>query len=296
MSETKNCVETLQCALTEEEVAGYSQEMADLNQTKVKVDAEKKEVVKEFGARLQKYEAEINVLSLKIITKKEARDVNCYWEFNFDSGEKILFRTDTGEAVKMEVISAIERQRYMEFIESKNEDGEISQAVKKAKGKCPHCGAKDGKEHFSACPNAETPEVEGEPIVEEEELPATQDHPDTVLPEPEDDGPKIGGVCEEPEDEVTETTSDDSPDDCFGTFATDDSECSECDRKGDCEKESPTPEAEDAVTEEPAEEPEDKTFTYTCRQCEGGFDEPKDVDDDGIDDSICPICGSNSWL
>lgn len=296
MSETKNCVETLQCALTEEEVAGYSQEMADLNQTKVKVDAEKKEVVKEFGARLQKYEAEINVLSLKIITKKEARDVNCYWEFNFDSGEKILFRTDTGEAVKMEVISAIERQRHMEFIESKNEGGEMSQAIKKAENKCPHCGAKDGKEHFSACPNAETPEVEEEPIVEEEELPATQDHPDTVLPEPEDDGPKIGGVCEEPEDEVTEPTSDDGPEDCFGTFASDDSECKECDRKKDCKKETPEPEAKEEAPEKPAEEPEEKTFQYTCKECGGDFDTYNGVGNEEDAETSCPICGTTDFV
>lgn len=265
--ERKDCVETLSCALTEDQVAGYSQDMAGLHQTKLEVEDQKKEMTKDFGARIQKFESDIHVLSRKITTKKEARDVNCFWEFDYTSGEKTLTRTDTGKVVKKETISAIERQRYIEFVEKKNSSGEMAQAMddaeknqsEKAAGKCPHCGTKDGKKHFSTCPNAETVEKEV----------------------PEEDGPAADDI---PESE-----------DCFGTFASGSSECAKCDRVDDCKKDTPeeTEPAKEEVTEEPVEK-EEKGLFYTCRQCKKGFDEYIDLNN-GEGDTTCPHCKAVNW-
>jgi hypothetical protein len=302
-TEIQDCVEHLSCALTEEEVAKYSQEMAELNQRKVEVEAEKKEKMKDYGAKLQHLESGVNVLGRKVITKKEARDVNCFWEFNFDEGEKVLYRKDTGERVKGETISAMERQRHMEFIESKNENGEMSQAVKKAedkkaekKEKKPEPEkeqaveglaeqAEETKQHIadnaknimeSVAGSEGTEEAEGEPGHEE-----SSDGPDEAK-------------------EEGEPASDDAPEDCFGTFVDDDPECGNCDRVKDCSEATPPPEAveEEETPVEAAEVPKDegeKTHTYTCAQCGEGFDEPKDVEEDGIDNSACSICGATNW-
>lgn len=306
--ERKDCVEHLSCELNEDELAKYSQEMAELNQRKVEVEAEKKEAMKDYGAKLQHLESGVNVLGRKIITRKEARDVNCFWEFDYASGEKTLVRTDTGETVKKETISAIERQRYIEFVEKENENGEISQAVKKAEekkaekknDKCPHCGAKEGKEHFSACPNVEVTEGEGTDETEE---------PGDELPEATDESPEEGEEQEpdqtkgEPE-EMTEPSADDMPEseDCFGTFDSNDAECANCDRLDDCAKETldeskeTSPEGErevEAAAGEEAPEKSDKTPFYTCRKCKEGFDEYVDKGE-GVWE--CPHCKSDSWM
>lgn len=318
--ERKDCVETLSCALTEEQVAGYSQDMAGLHQTKLEVEDQKKEMTKDFGARIQKFESDIHVLSRKITTKKEARDVNCFWEFDYSKGEKTLFRTDTGEAVKVETISAIERQRYIEFVEKENKDGEISQAVKKAEEKnkkapkskvvekterdksCPDCGAPEGEEHSEGCPTLMpeegTEETEGSPGQEE----SGDDTPE--VPEEEETPPK-GPVQEEVVEVSDGVGEEDDGGDCFGTFDSNDAECANCNKKDDCYTETSRKRLEEAEGKEPAveeqEEPkseeegaevEAKPF-YTCKQCGKGFNEYVDKGD-GIWE--CPHCNSDSWM
>ena len=330
--ERKDCVEHLSCELNEDELAKYSQEMAELNQRKVEVEAEKKEAMKDYGAKLQHLKSGVNVLGRKIITRKEARDVNCFWEFDYASGEKTLIRTDTGETVKKETIFAIERQRYIEFVEKDNKDGEMAQAVKKAeekkpvkkKSKCPHCGAKEGKEHFSACPNAEVAEEvpgdasvaaedkscpdcgapEGEthsdgcPAVAEEEV---AQEPESTDGSPEEEqAPDQAG--EEPE-EMTEPSPDDMPEgeDCFGTFDSNDAECANCDRKDDCYLETSKtdeapPEGEpevEAPASEEATEKSDKLPFYTCKKCKEGFDEYVNKGE-GVWE--CPHCKAADWM
>lgn len=194
---------------------------------------------------------------------------------DYSKGEKTLYRTDTGEAVKVETISAIERQRYIEFVEKENKDGEISQAVKKAeekkagkKGKskdvkkkdtsCPDCGAPEGEEHSEGCP--------------------------TLMPEPEQSEPE----------EASEVAADDMPEeDCFGTFDSNDAECANCDRLQECSKET----LSGGETEKPAEEPAVKesaeTPFYTCKKCGKGFEEYIDKGD-GVWE--CPHCKADDWI
>ena len=97
---------------------------------------------------------------------------------------------------------------------------------------------------------------------------------------------------------------DDMPEeeDCFGTFDAEDPECSTCGRKAECtdgtpscdpEEEAPAVEEEAPAEEKPAKE---QQFIYTCNKCNGGFDDPKEIDDDGIDDSECPLCGVRNWF
>lgn len=339
-TERKDVVEHLSCALTEDELARYSQEMAELNQRKVEVEAEKKESMKDYGAKLQHLESNVNLIGRKIITKKEARDVNCFWEFDYTTGEKTLTRMDTGEIVKKETISAHERQKHMEFIESKNEEGEISQAIKEAKdkpakkkGKCSHCGAKEGKEHFSTCPNAEAPEVaeedkscsdcgapEGEQhsdgcptIAEEEAEECPPDGPEEEIdlslnPEGEprhdgEDAQEAPGQSKEELKEESGPTAEDIPEgsDCYATFDSNDAECANCDQKQKCFKDTPIkeepstegPASEEEPASEEAPEKSGETPFYTCRKCGKGFDEYVDKGE-GVWE--CPHCNSDSWM
>jgi DNA-directed RNA polymerase subunit RPC12/RpoP len=279
--------------------------MAGLHQTKLEVEDQKKEMTKDFGARIQKFESDIHVLSRKITTKKEARDVNCFWEFDYSKGEKTLFRTDTGEGVKVETISAIERQRYIEFVEKeKDKSDAMPEAIKKAeekkadkKGaakkdrKCPHCGAKEGKEHFSACPNAETPEAKEEKLeISGEEAGEAADNIEEVLEE------DLASTTEEEETPPCGPPAEDIPEevDCFGTFDSNDAECANCDRLQECSKEtiSEEPAAEEPAVEEAKDEAQEKLF-YTCKQCGKGFNEYVDKGD-GVWE--CPHCNSDTWM
>jgi hypothetical protein len=309
--ERKDCVEHLSCALTEEQVAGYSQDMAGLHQTKLEVEDQKKEMTKDFGARIQKFESDIHVLSRKITTGREARDVNCFWEFDYSKGEKTLFRTDTGEGVKIETISAIERQRYIEFVEKeKDKSDAIPEAIKKAekkkaekKGKskdvekkdtsCPDCGSPDSGSHSEDCPAiAEAAEELSEPegTDEAEESPGQEESGDDTPEVPEEEETPPEG---EPE-ETSELAGDDMPEeDCFGTFDSNDAECANCDRLQECSKETISEgDAEKPAEEEPKDEVQEKTPFYTCRKCKKGFDEYID-EGDGV--WICPHCKDKDW-
>lgn len=279
MLETKDCVETLLCELSEKDVVLYSQAMADVNQLKIKLETEKKEITKDIGARLQKYVADINLLSLRVSTKKETRDVDCRWEFDFDAGEKTLYRLDTAEVVRTEAIADEERQGDLELEDKPSV--EIDESIT-----CVDCGAPEGEQHSEGCPTV------AEEVAEECQLPEVTDE----SPEKgEEQGPD---QAKEETEEMDGPAADDIPEseDCFGTFDPNDAECAKCDRLDDCSKETldSKPEEVDAKdTEEPPEEPKDKPKFYTCKKCKKGFDEYVD-NGDGIWE--CPHCKAADWM
>jgi hypothetical protein len=109
--EEKPCEEYLPCVLTQEEFLDRSKKLAKANEDAEDLLKKKKDVTADFAAQQKKIESLIGVLSRKVSTGKEYRDVKCVWEFNYKSGVKRLRRLDTSEIVKEGTITQQERQQ-----------------------------------------------------------------------------------------------------------------------------------------------------------------------------------------
>lgn len=166
--DSKDSVEELSCALTDEELLEQSQRLAALHQKKNHIESRKKAAVADFGAQLKEVEGRVSLLSNNIRNKKESRNVECRTDYDWNEGKKYLVRLDTGAAVRESVICEFERQQHMDFMKGqrpKNTEEESSIIEVKA------------EESKSSSP---------EPVEPKEQEPV----------EPEDDGPEIGGECE----------------------------------------------------------------------------------------------------
>ena len=104
----------LPVVLTDSELLDYSRELARNQCEKTEKEDKKKEVVAEYTAELKKFEADIAVLSRKITTGTEQRDVDCAWEYDWLEGSKKLIRLDTEEVVREATIQGGERQQHFD--------------------------------------------------------------------------------------------------------------------------------------------------------------------------------------
>ena len=102
--------ELLSVELTETEVLEYSKELAKHTQDLDTLEVRKKDLVAELNAGIAKIKAELNILSRKIVTGEEERDVECQWDFDWEGGVRVLVRQDNAEEVRSLPISDFERQ------------------------------------------------------------------------------------------------------------------------------------------------------------------------------------------
>lgn len=106
---------TLSCDLSQEEISTYSQELARITGEQSEIEAEKKEVMSNFAAKLNKCVADGRVLARKIITKKEDRQVECDLDFDYSTGTVYTVRTDTGVTIGQRKLTDDERQERLDF-------------------------------------------------------------------------------------------------------------------------------------------------------------------------------------
>ncbi|MCK5236445.1 MAG: hypothetical protein KAR06_05600 [Deltaproteobacteria bacterium] len=104
--------------LTQEEVLHYSKELAKETQDLEEIEKRKKDVMADFGSQILKHKSEVGVLSRKISTGEEYRDIECEWNFDWKDGRKRLYRTDTGELLQTDKISDYERQQKLDLDEA----------------------------------------------------------------------------------------------------------------------------------------------------------------------------------
>lgn len=105
----------LQCNLTPAELAVFSDELARLTTEEIEIEAAKKEVVSEYGAKLQKCVAARRLLATKISTKKEYRQVDVEWQRHFEQNCATLIRLDTYEVVDTRPLTSDERQQELDL-------------------------------------------------------------------------------------------------------------------------------------------------------------------------------------
>jgi hypothetical protein len=110
----------LSCDLTQDEISQYSQELARITGEQSEIEAQKKEVMSDFAAKLNKCTADGRVLARKIITKKEDRQVECDLEFDYKTGMVYTVRCDNGVTIDQRKLTEDERQQRLDL------DGEES--------------------------------------------------------------------------------------------------------------------------------------------------------------------------
>ena len=108
-------LKSLKVELTEAEILAYSRQLAKANQDEVQIEARLKEVKDDFKHQSSKVIAEIGMLSSRINSGEEYREVECRWEYNWHKGEKRLIREDTGEVIGEQVITDYERQEQIKL-------------------------------------------------------------------------------------------------------------------------------------------------------------------------------------
>lgn len=108
-------IKTLSCELTTEEIAAYSNELATITSLEAEIEAEKKEKVSDYKAKLDKCAADRRVLARKITTRKEDRQIECDWELDYPKGMAYLVRLDTGVTVEQRKLTEEERQQRLDL-------------------------------------------------------------------------------------------------------------------------------------------------------------------------------------
>ena len=156
----------LSCDLTQDEISQYSQELARITGEQSEIEAQKKEVMSDFAAKLNKCTADGRVLARKIITKKEDRQVECDLEFDYKTGMVYTVRCDNGVTIDQRKLTEDERQQCLDLDgeESRRQEAEdkrndVSVAPPIIEGEIPQIehkpGDETGEDEISICYNIE---------------------------------------------------------------------------------------------------------------------------------------------
>lgn len=129
MREQHYITKQLSCDLTAGEVATYSNELAAATQLQAEIEAEKKEVMSDFTARLNKCIADSRVLARKITNRKEDRQVECDLDFDYTKGVVFVVRTDTGVTIDQRKMTDEERQERLDFEEAEDKAAQAEDAA-----------------------------------------------------------------------------------------------------------------------------------------------------------------------
>lgn len=115
--------ETLECKLTDEELQARGKQLAHASSKINQLKDAGKTIQADFKAKVAAEEATMGVLSTEISRGTTYREVDCIVHYNNPKhGEKTIFRSDTSEIVRMDIMSKFEMESL--FIESNREDAE----------------------------------------------------------------------------------------------------------------------------------------------------------------------------
>lgn len=111
--------------LTKEEIAEHGDALAKANIDLEQVEKELANVKKQYAAKTTALESAVSSHSMFITTKKEWRDVECQWQFDFKNGAKDLVRLDTGEILESQIkVTDNDRQKMLPLGKKKDEGKE----------------------------------------------------------------------------------------------------------------------------------------------------------------------------
>jgi len=111
--------------LNAEELAEAAHKLAGYLQSKAEVEQQKKDTNSRFNGQISVLETAIEEL-YQVINEGEHRPVECVWEFNWETGDKVLVRLDTDEEIKVGRITHEDRQMHMVLDPGGEEEDRIS--------------------------------------------------------------------------------------------------------------------------------------------------------------------------
>jgi hypothetical protein len=110
---------SLKCDLTEAEIIDFGLRMSKNMVEITKIATQKKETVSGFKAQVDELAADQRYLSGCVIAETETREVDCSIIYEWEKGQKDIFRNDTGELVESLPISESEQQEEIDLCDSK---------------------------------------------------------------------------------------------------------------------------------------------------------------------------------
>jgi hypothetical protein len=120
---TKKVTKSLACKLTEADVLQYGRDMAQEHAEYNRVEGEMKSVQKEYKAKLEEKQANIDKLSGRVHSGIEARDVACLEVKNWTAGTVTVQRLDSMEFIEERPMREDEKQMEIGGMPAKD-DGE----------------------------------------------------------------------------------------------------------------------------------------------------------------------------
>jgi len=105
--------EHLKCILTEEEIKESGAQLAKSYSDITDLEEEKKSVVSDFKAQIDKATAEASLLARKIQNGYEFRNVGCEEIWDYDEKLVYVVRVDTGETIRSRVMTSEELQKKL---------------------------------------------------------------------------------------------------------------------------------------------------------------------------------------
>lgn len=120
--EVKKTKRSLKCTFTEKEITQLGRELAEATTRATQLDAEKKQVVKEFDAKIAQADSEINLCTTKIQSGYEYRTIDCTETFSEPNEHfKTVRRLDLDEIVETRELTSDEKQRVLDFEKEQDE-------------------------------------------------------------------------------------------------------------------------------------------------------------------------------
>lgn len=118
----------LECVLTDEETLKYAKEMAEATNKLNQLEDSKKSYNSQIKSEIDSAAAKVNLLSRKVASGKEYRDIECDIVYDWDEKVKRFYRKDTGEFVRECIISEYELQEEMELQARAKEEADKREA------------------------------------------------------------------------------------------------------------------------------------------------------------------------
>ena len=102
-------MEDLTCKLNPTELAEEAQKLTDLLVEIDTLEGKKKAVASDLKGKIDALKARVKELT-GVVNHGEVREVECQWDFDWESDMKALIRLDTDEEVKVVPITEEDRQ------------------------------------------------------------------------------------------------------------------------------------------------------------------------------------------
>lgn len=106
---------SVECQLTADEKLTYSKELAESINSKRRSEDSLTAFKSQVNSEIKGFEAKINLLSQKISSGTEYREVPCRIEYDWNGKTRCWIRIDTGEEVKNDIIPEAMYQKNLEL-------------------------------------------------------------------------------------------------------------------------------------------------------------------------------------